>query len=103
MISVFVTFLLISALISMLVNLLAMRTQPRDRRGYFFWGAMCQVLAVIALTIAIIFGLQYESRISDGNFLPFVYFICVFFMPAGIVSLLIGIFEPPDEERNPRT
>ncbi len=103
MISVFVTFLLISAVISMLVNLLAMRTQPRDRRGYFFWGAMCQVFAVIALTIAIIFGLQYESRISDGNFLPFVYFICVFFMPAGIVSLLIGIFEPPDEERNPRT
>lgn len=98
----FLVFLLVSALILMLVNLLAMRTQPRHRRGYFFWGAMCQVLALLFIIGAILVGWQYEPATGNNNAMPFVYFVCLFFMPAGLVLLFIGIFEPPDEEHSPR-
>ncbi len=98
----FLVFLLVSALILALVNALAMRTQPRHRRGYFFWGAMCQVLALLFIIGAILVGWQYEPARGNNNAMPFVYFVCLFFMPAGLVLLLVGIFEPSDEEHNPR-
>ncbi len=74
---------------------LARRVRPAVRQ-HFTGGAFCAVLAllftVIGLGWEIWHGIYDEPTGKFYNFLPFVWFMNIFFIPAGILAALMGIY-----------
>jgi amino acid transporter len=101
--SIFVVFLFFSALSILGLNLTALMVgRRRDRRGYFVWGIVSCVLALIPTFLAMILGWAGDPQTDPNNFLPFVYFMNLFFVPAALLSALIGIYEPAEDTVEPR-
>lgn len=100
--SILLVFLTISALAILVLNALAIRRHTRPgRRGYFVWGIVSTLLALVPLAIAIAMDLGDWDALDYFNFMPFVLFMCLFFIPAALMSALIGIYEPPDDVVKP--
>lgn len=96
--NILLVFLTISALAILALNALAISKNSRpERKGYFVWGIISTILALIPLVIAIVMGLGNRDALDDYNYMPFVLFMSLFFTPAGLMLALIAIFEPPDD------
>ena len=101
--SIFVVFLFFSALAILGLNLAALMVgRRRNRRGYFVWGIVSCILALIPTLVAMGLRLTDDPQTDPYNFLPFVYFMNLFFVPAALLSALIGIYEPAEDTVEPR-
>ncbi len=97
--NILLVFLTISAFVLIGLNIAGIVT--RVRIGFFIGGIICEILALIPLIITIVLGEGSRDMTDDNNFLPFTLFMALFFIPAGLMSALIGIYERPEDTTDP--
>jgi hypothetical protein len=96
---ILLVFLTISALVLIGLNIAGIIT--RVKIAFFIGGIACELLALIPLVIAIALRMGNRDMTDDNNFLPFVLFMSLFFIPAGMMSALIGIYGRTEEPLDP--
>ncbi len=82
-----------------LLNLVMYFREDRHFRSFFVWGIAMVSLPMLFTLGALIAGIGYWSFRAPGNFHPFVIFTNLFFVPAGLISGLMGLFESRDLRR----
>lgn len=98
--SIFLVFMTVSALAILGLNVAGIITHKRI--SFFLGGIGCEILALIPLVIAMVLGLGHRAAMDPNNFMPFVLFMALFFIPAGLLSALIGIYEPAEDTVEPQ-
>lgn len=90
---VLLVLLILFSLLLMGATVYFMRRTPSNQRDYFKAAIVSLIFAIIPAVASLLFGLGREPANSPHNFLPFTYMFQLFFIPAGGISLALGIFE----------
>jgi len=77
----------------LLASVIGLRFVDRSLRAYLYWAGISALMALIAPITAMIRGLGFVPMLDDGNFIPFVYFAGLFFLPAAFVLLIMAWHE----------
>lgn len=75
------------------VSVLALRRFKTAQRSYFYGAIASLLIALVFVSLGVIFGLGDQSSRAPYNFMPIIIMSMLFFVPAAVLSLLIGWWE----------
>ncbi|MEJ7655361.1 MAG: hypothetical protein WKH64_19520 [Chloroflexia bacterium] len=100
MTTILILFAVLSGLLILVSLFLAGRVQ-RPFRHWFLWAPVFFLWAFVPVMIGLLTGRGDVGARADHSAVPFLVFCMLFFVPSGIMIMLIGMYEDRDSRAHP--